>query len=97
MVWHFSSPGVPYGAPLGVLGSPWPAESTGRPPSSWLPPGSRILGALHSLDAASGSGLALGSGWLWLASFLGFRLDFLILGLAWIWLGFGLRLLAFIY
>ena len=40
--------------------------------------------------------------WVWLLAgsglLLGFRLDFLILGLGWLWLGFGwIWLLAFIY
>ena len=55
-----------------------------------LPP--RVQGAPVGLDSA-------GFGWLWLARFLGFRLDFgLIRRLAWLWLGFGwIWLRAFIY
>ena len=56
------------------------------------------LPALQGAGAPVGLASA-GFGWLWLARFLGFRLDFgLILALAWLWLGFGwIWLLAFIY
>ena len=56
---------------------------------------------MHSQAPRAGWLALAGFGWLWLALaglLLGFRLDFLILGLGWLWLGFGwMWLLACIY